>query len=289
MSHQASHRLPQAPSLPSTRCLPLDAMRTFLVALVVAHHSAMAYLPEAPPVASSLVAAPRWWQAFPIVDPATWSGFGLFVALNDTFFMAAPFPSLRPLCLEQLAPQGSHCISARSIAASRQSLPLRSLRHLTARVLRNLQANRHRSSVSELLEAVVCAGFMACRSLMVSLDLACVRPSSSRIVSLRPAAHRSTGNICQELSSFYPLRYAHSVLDGLLRTHGPALRLDVLVDLRPVLGTDQPDLSLPRVLHCRLTSRRHWSRGIGPALRKPTRQTMVDMVGSLYRFLPAHG
>jgi hypothetical protein len=34
---------------------------------------------------------PRWWQAFPIVDPAKWSGFSLFVAFNDTFFMAALF------------------------------------------------------------------------------------------------------------------------------------------------------------------------------------------------------
>jgi len=75
----------------STRNLPLDAMRVFLVFLVVTHHSVMAYLPEAPPVARSLIAAPRWWQAFPIVDTMKWSGFTLFVAFNDTFFMAALF------------------------------------------------------------------------------------------------------------------------------------------------------------------------------------------------------
>ncbi len=91
MSQQALHSLPRARSLPSVRSLPLDAMRIFLVALVVVHHSTMAYLPEAPPVASSLIAAPRWWQAFPIVDPAKWGGFSLFVAFNDTFFMAALF------------------------------------------------------------------------------------------------------------------------------------------------------------------------------------------------------
>jgi fucose 4-O-acetylase-like acetyltransferase len=73
------------------RNLSLDAMRVFLVFLVVAHHSVMAYLPEAPPVAQSLIATPRWWQAFPIVDTVKWSGFSLFVAFNDTFFMAALF------------------------------------------------------------------------------------------------------------------------------------------------------------------------------------------------------
>jgi len=91
MPQQALHNLPQTNSLPSARSLPLDAMRIVLVALVVAHHSAMAYLPEAPPVARSLRAVPHWWQAFPIVDPAKWSGFSLFVAFNDTFFMAALF------------------------------------------------------------------------------------------------------------------------------------------------------------------------------------------------------
>ncbi|HTQ78706.1 MAG TPA: acyltransferase family protein, partial [Thermoanaerobaculia bacterium] len=41
--------------------------------------------------AASLLATPRWWEAFPIVDAARWSGFRLFVGLNDTFFMALLF------------------------------------------------------------------------------------------------------------------------------------------------------------------------------------------------------
>jgi len=73
------------------RNLPLDAMRISLVYLVVIHHSVMAYLPEAPPVAQSLIAIPHWWQAFPIVDSVKWSGFSLLIAFNDTFFMAALF------------------------------------------------------------------------------------------------------------------------------------------------------------------------------------------------------
>jgi len=86
MSEVAIRNQPQA-----LRSLPLDAMRIFLVCLVVVHHSVMAYLPEAPPVPQSLIAIPHWWQAFPIVDSVTWSGFSLLVAFNDTFFMAALF------------------------------------------------------------------------------------------------------------------------------------------------------------------------------------------------------
>ena len=86
MSEVAIRNQPQA-----LRSLPLDAMRIFLVCLVVVHHSVMAYLPEAPPVPQSLIAIPHWWQAFPIVYSVTWSGFSLLVAFNDTFFMAALF------------------------------------------------------------------------------------------------------------------------------------------------------------------------------------------------------
>src|ERR1700760_4356715 len=41
-------------------------LRGFIVALVVAHHSALAYHPYAPPQPSTLLARPRWWMAFPI-------------------------------------------------------------------------------------------------------------------------------------------------------------------------------------------------------------------------------
>jgi peptidoglycan/LPS O-acetylase OafA/YrhL len=66
-------------------------LRAFIVALVVAHHAALAYYPFAPPPPASLVAQPRWWEAFPIVDPHRWSGFALFAGFNDIFFMSLMF------------------------------------------------------------------------------------------------------------------------------------------------------------------------------------------------------
>jgi hypothetical protein len=47
----------------------LGYLRAFLVVLVVAHHAALAYFPYAPPPNASLVTQPRWWPAFPVVDP----------------------------------------------------------------------------------------------------------------------------------------------------------------------------------------------------------------------------
>jgi peptidoglycan/LPS O-acetylase OafA/YrhL len=66
-------------------------LRAFIVALVVAHHAALAYypVPLMPPV--SLVAQPRWWQAFPVLDAHKGSGFALFVGFNDIFFMSLMF------------------------------------------------------------------------------------------------------------------------------------------------------------------------------------------------------
>ena len=49
-------------------------LRAFITVLVVAHHAAIAYATFTPPVASSFTAPPRWWQAFPIVDPQKWVG-----------------------------------------------------------------------------------------------------------------------------------------------------------------------------------------------------------------------
>jgi peptidoglycan/LPS O-acetylase OafA/YrhL len=66
-------------------------LRAFIVALVVAHHAVLAYHPFAPPPPASLVAQPRWWEAFPVVDAHRWSGFSLFTGFNDIFFMSLMF------------------------------------------------------------------------------------------------------------------------------------------------------------------------------------------------------
>jgi peptidoglycan/LPS O-acetylase OafA/YrhL len=66
-------------------------LRAFIVVLVIAHHAALAYHSFAPPPPPSLVAQPRLWQAFPIVDAHRWSGFTFFVGFNDVFFMSLMF------------------------------------------------------------------------------------------------------------------------------------------------------------------------------------------------------
>jgi peptidoglycan/LPS O-acetylase OafA/YrhL len=66
-------------------------LRAFITLLVVAHHAAIAYATFAPPVAPSLSAPPRWWQAFPILDPQKWGGASMLVGFNDTFFMSLMF------------------------------------------------------------------------------------------------------------------------------------------------------------------------------------------------------
>jgi peptidoglycan/LPS O-acetylase OafA/YrhL len=77
---------------PATRYnYPIAYLRGFIVALVVAHHSALAYHPYAPPQPATLLARPRWWLAFPIVDPRKWNPATVFVGFNDVFFMALMF------------------------------------------------------------------------------------------------------------------------------------------------------------------------------------------------------
>ncbi len=71
--------------------LAIAYLRAFIVVVVLAHHSVLAYLPLVPPPATSLGAQPRSWRAFPVVDSQRWMGFSLFVGFNDTFFMALFF------------------------------------------------------------------------------------------------------------------------------------------------------------------------------------------------------
>jgi Acyltransferase family len=70
----------------------LAYLRAFLVVLVVAHHSVIAYIGGPTHFPKSLLINPPWWRAFPVIDPrAQWAGFGLFTGFNDAFFMSLMF------------------------------------------------------------------------------------------------------------------------------------------------------------------------------------------------------
>jgi len=64
----------------------IDYLRTFIILLVLLHHSVLAYAVTWP-------AQPRTFKilAAPIVDPQRWAGFDFLVIFNDTFFMALMF------------------------------------------------------------------------------------------------------------------------------------------------------------------------------------------------------
>ena len=70
--------------------LALGYLRGFLVVLVLAHHSVLAYIGAAPQ-AKSLLIPPFYWRAFMVVDHQHWAGFGLFTGFNDDFFMSLMF------------------------------------------------------------------------------------------------------------------------------------------------------------------------------------------------------
>jgi hypothetical protein len=69
----------------------LGYLRGFLVVLVLAHHSVIAYIDLPLPLAGSLLTQPQLWRAFPVLDHKHWAGFGLFTGFNDDFFMSLMF------------------------------------------------------------------------------------------------------------------------------------------------------------------------------------------------------
>jgi len=74
----------------AARNAPVGALRAFLTLLVIAHHAVLTYHPYAPPP-KAFAAEPILWTAFPVVDPQRFAPFGLFVLVNDMFFMSAMF------------------------------------------------------------------------------------------------------------------------------------------------------------------------------------------------------
>jgi len=66
----------------SSRDVAIDYLRAFVVMLVVAFHSILAY---------AWVANPGFWPAFPITDAQRWLGFDILAGFNDVFFMSLLF------------------------------------------------------------------------------------------------------------------------------------------------------------------------------------------------------
>lgn len=80
---------PPTPAVAAPRSTALDALRSSLTLLVVAHHAVLAYFLYAPPLGAfdgTLI-----WGAFPIIDPAKSPGVDALVLWNDSFFMALMF------------------------------------------------------------------------------------------------------------------------------------------------------------------------------------------------------
>jgi hypothetical protein len=69
----------------------LGYLRGFLVVLVLAHHSVIAYIGVTLPRSESLGTPPYFWRAFPVLDSVHSTAFGLFTGFNDDFFMSLMF------------------------------------------------------------------------------------------------------------------------------------------------------------------------------------------------------
>src|SRR5271163_201045 len=79
-----------AATMPS-RSVSIDYLRAFVIFLVVAFHSALAYLPYAPAPAEHFVGRLEAWRAFPVMDSQRSAAAGIFFLVNNSFFMTLMF------------------------------------------------------------------------------------------------------------------------------------------------------------------------------------------------------
>jgi hypothetical protein len=96
ISQLKSESIEQTGKQPSAVARPgynvaLGYLRGFLVVLVLAHHSVLAYIDIPLTQAKSLLAQPQYWRAFMVIDHQHWTGFSLFTGFNDDFFMSLMF------------------------------------------------------------------------------------------------------------------------------------------------------------------------------------------------------
>ena len=98
MGDSANAVLARSPSAPESgrasrarHNVALAYLRTFVVILVLAHHTCLAYFPKVPLRKTPLLVQPRFWKAFPILDSHRWTGFAIFAVFNDMFFMSLLF------------------------------------------------------------------------------------------------------------------------------------------------------------------------------------------------------
>jgi surface polysaccharide O-acyltransferase-like enzyme len=75
----------------SQTSLTLNNLRAFVILIVLAFHSSLAYLFSLPATAFPFDEPPYKWLAFPIVDGHRWVGFDLFCAFQDVYLMSFMF------------------------------------------------------------------------------------------------------------------------------------------------------------------------------------------------------
>ncbi|HEY7666452.1 MAG TPA: acyltransferase family protein [Xanthobacteraceae bacterium] len=75
----------------SRTSLALSNLRAFVILIVLAFHSVLAYLASSPASQVPFDAAPYRWQAIPIIDSQRWIGFDVFCAFQDLYLMTFMF------------------------------------------------------------------------------------------------------------------------------------------------------------------------------------------------------
>jgi surface polysaccharide O-acyltransferase-like enzyme len=75
----------------SAPSIALNNLRAFVIVIVLAFHSVLAYLAFLPAAALPFDSPPYQWRSFPIIDNERWFGFDLFCAWQDVYLITLMF------------------------------------------------------------------------------------------------------------------------------------------------------------------------------------------------------
>ena len=106
----------------SRSSVALDNLRAFVILIVLAFHSVLAYLQFLPASPYRFDAPPFKWHAFAIIDSARFIGFDLFCAYQDVYLMSLMFFLSGLFVWPSLARKGSWIFPWRPFRAARPAV-----------------------------------------------------------------------------------------------------------------------------------------------------------------------
>ena len=172
--------------------LALDNLRGFVILMVLAFHSFMAYMASQPLSPSPFDASPYNWQAHPIIDSDRWWGFDLFGAFQFLHLMQLMFFLSGLFIWPSLHAQGGSQYSSVTVSCGSAAVRRGRIFADASGVFSSLPRKLGRPELVRVLVAVDCIAVLAERADLVPVVYTRAKRRGRRPLLARSAFGRTS-------------------------------------------------------------------------------------------------